>query len=104
MNRLKELRKSKGYTLEKLSKLINVAPLCILVAHAFGRIGCAFAGCCHGTFVGWEYTFGTIPRSTYNVTTGVTTWHGYFTAIPLYESAFLFAGTIEEVVEKAKRA
>ena len=26
MNRLKELRKSKGYTLEKLSKLINVAP------------------------------------------------------------------------------
>jgi len=83
--------KEKNMHIEHFSKLINVAPLCILVAHGFGRIGCAFAGCCHGTFVGWEYTFGSIPRSTYNVTTGVTTWHGYFTAIPLYESAFLFA-------------
>lgn len=25
-----------------------VAPICVTIAHAFGRIGCLFAGCCHG--------------------------------------------------------
>ena len=28
--------------------LLEVAPCCILIAHAFGRIGCFFAGCCYG--------------------------------------------------------
>lgn len=31
-----------------LLELLPLAPLCITVAHAFGRIGCAFAGCCYG--------------------------------------------------------
>lgn len=28
--------------------LTPIASCCILIAHAFGRIGCFFAGCCHG--------------------------------------------------------
>ncbi len=28
--------------------IVSIAPCCILIAHAFGRIGCLFAGCCHG--------------------------------------------------------
>ena len=32
----------------KLTDIIAIAPCCITIAHAFGRIGCAFAGCCYG--------------------------------------------------------
>lgn len=28
--------------------IISFVPSCILIAHAFGRIGCFFAGCCYG--------------------------------------------------------
>ena len=28
--------------------IIPIAPACITIAHAFGRIGCFLAGCCHG--------------------------------------------------------
>ena len=27
---------------------LRIAPISITIAHAFGRIGCLFAGCCHG--------------------------------------------------------
>lgn len=33
---------------EKLSDIISILPCSILIAHAFGRIGCFFAGCCYG--------------------------------------------------------
>lgn len=32
----------------KLSDCISIIPLSIVIAHAFGRIGCFFAGCCYG--------------------------------------------------------
>ncbi len=32
----------------KLTDVISIIPCSILVGHAFGRIGCFFAGCCHG--------------------------------------------------------
>lgn len=32
----------------KLLDLLSLAPCCILIAHAFGRVGCFFAGCCYG--------------------------------------------------------
>ena len=58
--------------------LVRIAPISITIAHAFGRIGCLFAGCCHGNITNewygiWneEVGFKTIP-------------------IPLYESIFLF--------------
>ena len=28
--------------------IVPIAPACITIAHAFGRIGCFLAGCCHG--------------------------------------------------------
>lgn len=31
-----------------LHRVISILPCCILIAHAFGRIGCFFAGCCYG--------------------------------------------------------
>ena len=32
----------------KLYQVVSIVPSCILIAHAFGRIGCFFAGCCYG--------------------------------------------------------
>ena len=32
----------------KILDILSFAPCCITIAHAFGRIGCLFAGCCHG--------------------------------------------------------
>ncbi|MBQ7373078.1 MAG: prolipoprotein diacylglyceryl transferase [Clostridia bacterium] len=32
----------------RLIDIVTLIPCCILIAHAFGRIGCLFAGCCHG--------------------------------------------------------
>lgn len=37
-------KKIKGRLIDSLS----VIPCCILIGHAFGRIGCFFAGCCYG--------------------------------------------------------
>ena len=31
-----------------LTKTVIFAPCCITIAHAFGRLGCFFAGCCYG--------------------------------------------------------
>lgn len=33
-----------GYVVD----LLPIAPCCIVIAHAFGRVGCFFAGCCYG--------------------------------------------------------
>ena len=32
----------------RLYDMISLLPCCVLVAHAFGRLGCFFAGCCYG--------------------------------------------------------
>ena len=66
-----------------LTKTVIVAPLCMIVAHAFGRLGCLFAGCCHGEFLGEEYVFGGIKML------GEEGW-GYYVPVQLYESLFLF--------------
>lgn len=31
-----------------LTDVLPIITCCILIAHAFGRVGCFFAGCCHG--------------------------------------------------------
>ncbi len=62
----------------KLIDIVSFAPCCILIAHAFGRLGCFFAGCCYGkptdSFLGVQF-----PHLSYKV-------H----PTQLYESAFLF--------------
>ena len=65
--------------------LLSVAPCCIAVAHAFGRIGCLMSGCCHGTYLGQSYVFGGIWMK------GVANGWGYYIPTQLYESLFLFA-------------
>jgi len=32
----------------RLVEVCAIAPVCITIAHAFGRLGCFFAGCCYG--------------------------------------------------------
>ena len=67
----------KKYT-TRLYQVVSVIPCCILVAHAFGRIGCFFAGCCHGKAT--DGIFGVqFPGFSYAV-------H----PTQLYEAAFLF--------------
>lgn len=43
----------------KLTDILSIVPSCILIAHGFGRIGCFFAGCCHGvetdSFLGVQF-------------------------------------------------
>lgn len=49
-------KKHKGSILE----ILKVAPACILIAHALGRIGCFMAGCCYGkptnSWIGIEFS------------------------------------------------
>ncbi len=73
----------KKFVGEKLSKITIVASCCITIAHAFGRIGCLFAGCCHGTFLGYEQGVGGLYMK------GTNGW-GYYLPTQLYESIFLF--------------
>ena len=62
----------------RLYQVVSIYPCCIIIAHAFGRIGCFFAGCCYGkptdSFLGVKF-----PKLPYEV-------H----PTQLYESAFLF--------------
>lgn len=32
----------------RIVEILPFAPICITIAHAFGRVGCFFAGCCYG--------------------------------------------------------
>ncbi|MBR2384264.1 MAG: prolipoprotein diacylglyceryl transferase [Clostridia bacterium] len=45
----------------RLVDIISLLPCCIVVAHAFGRVGCFFAGCCYGkpteSFLGVKFPF-----------------------------------------------
>ena len=69
----------------EFNKIFIVAPMCILIAHAFGRIGCLMAGCCHGTYLGSKYVVGGIYMN------GVKNGWGYYVPTQLYEALFLFA-------------
>ena len=58
--------------------LLRIAPISITIAHAFGRLGCMFAGCCYGHVTDEWY--------------GI--WneglHAHTVPIQLYEAIFLF--------------
>ena len=46
--RLKEKNFFKSDMNKGVWYLLRIAPVSITLAHAFGRLGCMFAGCCHG--------------------------------------------------------
>ena len=77
--------KKTGWHIKHFNTLIQVAPICICIAHGFGRIGCLMSGCCHGAYLGQDYVFGGIRMD------GTTHGWGYYVPIQLYESLFLFA-------------
>ena len=76
--------KEEGLHKKEFNKILLCAPCCITVAHAFGRIGCLCAGCCHGAYLGETYVFGGIWMKSDGA------W-GYYVPTQLYESLFLFA-------------
>lgn len=67
--------------LKYFSKITQVAPCCITVAHGFGRIGCLFAGCCHGKVT-----------SGFGINMWVDELNGFYKCVPtqLFEAIFLF--------------
>lgn len=72
-----------------ITRLVVLAPCCITVAHAFGRIGCFFGGCCYGkpaegffSFLGVVFKPGSAAYSKYGSTPLYPT--------QLFEAAFLF--------------
>lgn len=80
--------KKAGWHIKHFNTLIRVAPVCIVVAHGFGRLGCLMSGCCHGQYLGQEYQFGGIwMMGTVN---NMHKW-GYYVPTQLYEALFLFA-------------
>ena len=53
--------KDKGMHVKYFNEVFRVAPICIVIAHGFGRIGCLMSGCCHGALLSTdEYVFGGI--------------------------------------------
>lgn len=72
--------KDKSHIRQFMTMLCCIVP-CIVTAHAFGRIGCLFAGCCHGA-----------PTDSW---IGITMldehlgW-GKYVPVQLFESIFLF--------------
>ena len=77
--------KEKGIHVKQFNITFSVAPICICIAHAFGRIGCLMSGCCHGKYLGKSYVFGGIYMK------GTTNGWGYYVPTQLYEALFLFA-------------
>ena len=66
--------------------LVRIAPISITIAHAFGRIGCLFAGCCYGQRTDEWYGI-------WNAELGYKT-----VPVQLYESIFLFVLAIVMIV------
>ncbi len=75
--------KKSGWHKKYFNEIFLVAPICIVIAHAFGRIGCLMSGCCHGAYLGKEYVFGGMQMKASNG------W-GYYVPTQLYEALFLF--------------
>lgn len=84
--------KRKGVHIREFNKIVLVAPICISIAHAFGRLGCLMAGCCHGTYLGDSPVAGGIKMMGTIEVGNVTVKHlGYYIPTQLYEALFLFA-------------
>ncbi|MBP5467003.1 MAG: prolipoprotein diacylglyceryl transferase [Clostridia bacterium] len=77
--------KDAGLHIKEFNKILLCAPCCIVIAHAFGRIGCLCAGCCHGRFISSEAGHGGIYMNPHDGAAG------YYVPTQLYESLFLFA-------------
>lgn len=82
------------YHVRSFFSVANCAVPSILVAHAFGRLGCLMAGCCHGNVT--EAWYGIYMH---------TEAYGYAKCVPtqLYEAIFLFALFAYAVIRVMKK-
>ena len=80
---------SPRYYLEKFFTVADIAVCCVCAAHALGRIGCLFAGCCHGKVYVEKRAF-TVPLLTIS-SGGNLLKTEYTVPVQLYESLFLIA-------------
>ena len=81
------------YYLTEFFTVADIAACCVCAAHALGRFGCLFAGCCHGKVYAEKRPF-TVPLLTLSVN-GEVLWTEYTVPVQLYEALFLLAlGTI----------
>lgn len=71
----------------RVTDILSIAPCCILIAHAFGRIGCLFAGCCHGDLT--DAWYGIVQHEL--VINGVYYESAKVVPTQLFEAIFLFA-------------
>ena len=77
--------KLKNAHVGEFNTILQVAPMCITIAHAFGRIGCLMAGCCHGA-----ETDSWIGMSQYiEIAQGQYAWRKVV-PVQLFEAVFLF--------------
>ena len=69
---------------KRFPDMLDIAAACVPVAHGFGRLGCLFAGCCHGAETEAWYGIRMLVESD-----GGKVWK---TVVPtqLYEAIFLF--------------
>lgn len=68
----------------RIGEVLKIAPACVTLAHAFGRIGCFLAGCCHGKISSYGLYFPDLGMK----------------VVPtqLYEAIFLFLLTVLLIV------
>lgn len=78
-----------------LTKTVIVAPCCMIIAHAFGRMGCFFAGCCYGKEATGFFSFLGVKFVGHDV---------YRYPTQLFEAIFLFAlfGVLSYLILKKK--
>lgn len=70
-----------GEEKRKFKDMLDIAACCVPLAHAIGRLGCFFAGCCYGRIT--DAWYGVYIRFTQTSLIKVV-------PIPLFESIFLF--------------
>jgi phosphatidylglycerol:prolipoprotein diacylglycerol transferase len=72
--------KNQGEEKQKFFDMLDIAACCVPLAHAIGRIGCFFAGCCHGAETDAWYGVAMLTKV------------GWRIVVPVqrFESAFLF--------------
>lgn len=77
------------YYLQNFFVVADIAVACVCAAHAFGRIGCLTAGCCHGKVYSEKHSF-TLPLLTIS-SSGELLRTEYTVPVQLYEAIFLMA-------------
>lgn len=81
--------KEKGLHIKEFNITFSVAPVCITLAHAFGRIGCLMSGCCHGALVEKTYQGSLFYHGGIWMEANSYGWC-YCVPTQLYEAIFLF--------------